>query len=218
MEGARTVWRDRRLRALTGLGMTLNLSTAPLGVLLVALTIDQLGGGGGTLGVLQALLAAGMFAGSIAAGVLARRHRSLMLALVGAGACVVWIGASGVTALAGAGMVGLGLAMAVANTGLITTYQRLVPADQQGRVFGIVGAAIQALRPIGLAVAAPLIAGVGITGSYVACGVVLVVATVVWAPAAGLWRIRSAGDGAGLLGDEPAQAAQRPLVAHEQHH
>jgi MFS family permease len=187
-EGAATVWKDRNVRALTGLGMTLNLATAPLGVLLVALTVDHLGGGARTLGALQAVLAIGLLGGSLVVGMLARRRHALLVAFLAVGACVVTIGLGDGVVIAGAALLGVGAGVAIANTTLVTRFQLLVPPEQQGRAFGVIGGASQLLRPVGLALTAPLVAAFGVRGSYVACGAVLVLATLAWAPAAGLMR------------------------------
>jgi hypothetical protein len=198
-DAVNTVWRSHSVRSLTGLGMTLNLATAPLGVLLVALTVDEFGGGGGTLGMLQALSAAGLLAGSVVAAALTKLRLALFVSLLAVGACVAAVGAADAASFAAVAMLGVGIGVAVANTSLITTFQRLVVPEQQGRVFGLVGGLSQALRPAGLALAAPLIALVGVRGAYVVCGAGLILGTVGWARGAGLLS-------AAEIADEPDAA------------
>ena len=72
----------------------------------------------------------------------------------------------------------VGAGVAVANSFFPERFQALVPEDQQGRVFGVVGGMANGLRPLGLAIAGPLTATVGAAGGYVICGLGILTATI----------------------------------------
>ena len=55
-----------------------------------------------------------------------------------------------------------------------------MPNQAQGRVFGALGAMSEALRPLGLVLAAPLLAFAGVPGSFLAVGAGIVVTTLIF--------------------------------------
>jgi MFS family permease len=166
------------LGRLVGLASTLNMVVAPVPMLIAALAIDRLGAGPTTFGVLEMLLSAGLLAGSVAAGVLARGR--LRLPFLVLGGCLATIGVLPLVGAAVALVVG-GVSIAVANTEAMTRFQRSVPAEVQGRVFGVLGSLGEGLRPAGLALGAPLLAVAGVSGAFAVVGIGVVAATLVFA-------------------------------------
>ena len=171
------ILRDRTMRSLTGLAAVLNMVVAPVPLLIVVLAVDRFRVGADSFGLLQVMISAGVLIGSITAGTLARGRLAVpMLAL---GACLTLVGmlpfaASAVVLLLG------GIAIATANTILLTSIQTAVPAETQGRVFGVLGSLSEGLRPVGMALAGPLLAVAGVSGAFAVIGISVAVATLVW--------------------------------------
>ena len=171
------ILRDRTMRSLTGLAAVLNMVVAPVPLLIVVLAVDRFRVGADSFGLLQVMISAGVLIGSITAGTLARGRLAVpMLAL---GACLTLVGllpfaASAVVLLLG------GVAIATANTILLTSIQTAVPAETQGRVFGVLGSLSEGLRPVGMALAGPLLAVAGVSGAFAVIGASVAVATLVW--------------------------------------
>ena len=163
------------LGRLVGLATTLNMVVAPVPVLLAALAVSRLDAGPVGFGLLQVLLGIGLLAGSLAAGVLARGRLALPFVVLG-----VALASIGVLPVVGVGCALLvaGGAVAIANTEAMVRFQRSVPPEVQGRVFGVLGSLSEGLRPLGLVLAAPLLGGVGVSGAFVVVGTLVVVASV----------------------------------------
>ena len=151
----------------------LNLCVAPVSVLIVGLAADRLHLGGQGFGLLSAAIPVGIVAGFVAAPKVAGRQRAALVALLGVGVAIALSGAAPWAWWAGVAFVLAGVGIGVANTILPTRFQEAVEPSVQGRVFSVVGALGQAGRPIGLLLAAPMIAGVGIGGGLAMCGVAL---------------------------------------------
>jgi MFS family permease len=181
--GWRIVTRSPEIRRLTLLASVLNLCTGPSSVLLVVLVVHRLHRGSAVYGLLDGCVAAGMLVGVFVVPRLARRSpsRALVVGLVVLGSAFVLTGTVPSPWWSGVMFVIVGGAAAVANSFIPTLFQSLVPEDQQGRVFGVVGSLAMGLRPVGLAAAGPLVAAVGATGGYAICGLGIVAATLVFA-------------------------------------
>jgi MFS family permease len=165
------------LPRLLRLGASLNMVVAPVPMLIAALAVDRFSASAATFGLLEVMVSAGLLVGALAAPKLARgRIVPPMLVL---GICLAAVGAMPIVGSGAALFIG-GIAIAVANTELITMFQRSVPTDVQGQVFGIVGSIGEGLRPAGLAFGGPLLAAIGVTASFVTVGVGVVVATLLW--------------------------------------
>ncbi|HEX9259136.1 MAG TPA: MFS transporter [Acidimicrobiales bacterium] len=176
----RELFRDHELLRLCLLAAVLNMVVAPVPLLIVTLAVRELAVGAGTYGLLQAMISGGLLVGALAAGALVERRGALRNAMVVVAAC---LGALSLVPLAGA-FVALavgGVAIAVANTSLITTFQRAVPPELLGRAFGTLGALSEGLRPAGLLLAGPLLAGVGARGAFAVVGSGVLAATLTWA-------------------------------------
>ncbi len=172
------------LRSIPGIGRlmalatTLNMVVAPLPMMIAALTVDRLDAGPATFGVLEMLLSAGLLVGSIASGVLARGRLAAPFHVLG-----VCLALMGIVPAAGAGIALVigGVAIAVANTEAMTRFQRSVPGEVQGRMFGVLGSLSEGLRPAGLALGAPLLAVAGESGAFAVIGAGVVAATLAFA-------------------------------------
>jgi len=171
------VLRDCGLRRLVGLAATLNMVVAPVPLLIVALAVDRFHTGSVGLGVLQVTISAGILIGALAASKLARTTIARPMLVLGV--CFALVGSLTFVAAAAVFVVG-GIAIAVANTVLLTRFQSSVAEEIQGRVFGAVGAIGEALRPVGLALGAPLLAVAGVSGAFIAVGASVIVATLFW--------------------------------------
>ncbi|MBK1707946.1 MFS transporter [Marichromatium gracile] len=106
--------------------------------------------GAAGLGLLMACFGAGMLGGSLA---LSTRHRPgerrVVLAgfLVMAG-CLVVVALSPWLALAGAGLVGVGVGLSAINITLITLFQRLLEDASRGKIMALVTALALSLQPL----------------------------------------------------------------------
>jgi hypothetical protein len=168
---------DRPLRRLVGLASVLNMVVAPVPLLIVALAVDGLHVGSLAFGVLEIMFSLGLLVGALSAGVLARGRVAVPMVVLG-----LCLAAAGALPFAGSAAVFLvgGIAVALANTSILTIFQTTVPRDVQGRVFGVVGALGEGLRPLGLALGGPLLAVTGVSGAFVIVGAGVVGATALW--------------------------------------
>lgn len=180
-----SVLRDRGLRRLVGLAAVMNMVAAPVPLLIVALAVDRFHTSSVGLGVLQVTISAGILIGALAASTLART--TIAPPMLVFGVCFGVVGSLPFGASAAAFVVG-GVAIAVSNTVLLTRFQSAVAEEIQGRVFGAVGAIGEALRPVGLALGAPLLAIAGVSGAFVIVGVCVVAATLCWGTDSIRWR------------------------------
>jgi len=169
-----SVLRDRGLRRLVGLATVMNMVAAPVPLLIVALAVDRFHTSSVGLGVLQVAISAGILIGALAASTFART--TIARPMLVFGVCFGVVGSLPFVASAAAFVVG-GVAIAVTNTVLLTRFQGAVAEEIQGRVFGAVGAIGEALRPVGLALGAPLLAVAGVSGAFITVGVCVVAAT-----------------------------------------
>lgn len=174
----RCVLANFTIRRLVGVAAVLNLVIAPVPLLIVSLAVDHFDLGATAYTVLAVMLSAGMLIGSLLASRLARWPMVLSLSAVGA--CFA---AAGLLPLIGVGvaLAACGVAISAVNTTLVTTLQGEVPAEVQGRVFGVMGSLGEGLRPVGLLLAAPLLSGVGVRGSLVIVGLAVVLTAITWA-------------------------------------
>ena len=177
-----SVLRDRNLRRLVGLASALNMAVAPLPLLVIALAVDRFHTGSRGYGLLEVTVSAGVLIGALTVGRLSAAFapaRAVLLPMFVLGA---FVAAAGLLPFAGSAVVFAigGIAIAVANTALLTTFQSAVAAEVQGRVFGVVGALGEGLRPAGLALGAPLLAVAGVRGAFILVGTGIVAATLAW--------------------------------------
>lgn len=175
---------DRSIRDLVMVAAGLNLAVAPLGVLIVSLAAGPLQLDGRGFGLLEASIPLGIVAGFIVAPKIAKGRQAALVALLATGGAIAMSGAWALALWAGAAFVLAGVGVGVTNSVLPARFQAGVAPEVQGRVFALVGALGQAGRPVGLLLAAPMIAVVGVRGGFVVCGLAL--AAVAWAGRRGL--------------------------------
>lgn len=190
--GWRLVRSNREVRDLVLVAAGLNLCVAPLTVLIVELAVGELRLGGQGFGLLDAAIPIGIVAGFVLAPKVAARPRAALVSLLGVGAALGLSGAAPWAWACGLAFVLAGVGVGVANTILPTRFQATIDPAMQGRVFSVVGALGQAGRPIGLLLAAPLIAGVGVRWGLVVVGAAL--AAVSFAGRRGLGGGEAGGD------------------------
>lgn len=177
--GFRVLQRDRTVRDLVVVAAGLNVSVAPVPILIVGLAAGPLHLGGTGFGMLMAAVPAGLLAGFAVAPRLARVGRASLWALLLTGGAIAISGAAVWSLWAGSAFLLAGLGVGVANTLIQTRFQSRVPAELQGRVFALVGACSIVGQPLGLLLTAPLVTGVGIRGGLAVCGVGLVMIALV---------------------------------------
>ncbi|MGL5811204.1 MAG: MFS transporter [Nocardioides sp.] len=168
---------DREIRGLLGLAATLNMVAAPVPILIVALAVDKFRVGAESFGVLQAMISAGILVGALAGSRLATGSVAPPMFALGMCLCVVGMVPYAASA---ASLLIAGVAIAVANTTLMTTFQSSVPSERHGRVFGVAGSIAEGLRPVGLVLSAPMLGLGGVTWAFVLVGSCVIAVTAVW--------------------------------------
>jgi len=168
--GIRLLRADRNLRDLAMVAVGLNTFVAPVPVLIVALAAGPLALGGTGYGMLEAAIPAGLLLGFVL-GPRAIAYRSAALvALVVTSLGIALAGATTLAVVAALTFVAAGVGVGIANTILPTRFQHDVEPSLQGRVFAVLGGLMQVGRPVGLLLAAPLLAGLGPRGGLAVCG------------------------------------------------
>ena len=163
LEGIRTLWRDRQMRALIGYFAAGSvLVGGPLQVALPVLAKSRLAEGAAAFGILMTANASGMLIGSIASGTVTRLTRgSLGLLLLSAdtiiGLAVATMSQVHVLAI-GAGIMGLtGLLGGTIQISMMTWLQRRVPQALMGRTMSIVMFTFLGMAPMAAALAGGLL-------------------------------------------------------------
>ncbi len=172
MEGWQTIRDTPLLRAMTILGMALNISSGvgPLYVALIRVHFQQ---GAGAFGVFEAMTTVGVLISGPLIGRVERwvgAGRLFALAWVVAGLATLAITQTTTIALADGFAVILGVGMTLGSIAMGTVTQLLVPDDLRGRYWGFQSATAVSVIPISALVAgwlgdhigaAPVIAGAG---------------------------------------------------------
>lgn len=193
--------RDRNIRDLTMVAVSLNTFVAPVPVLMVALAAGPLGLGGTGFGLLGAAIPLGMVVGFALGPWLSTVRPAPLVALAATSLGVALAGATTLAVVAGLTFVAAGVGVGVANTLLPTRFQNDIEPSLQGRVFALLGALGQIGRPAGLLLAAPLLAVLGPRGGLAVCGLCMLAVS---------WIGRS-----GVQGPAPAAAADLVPPASE---
>jgi MFS family permease len=147
-----------------------------LNVLLVGASIQLLGLGEEGVGLLNAAMGAGGFAGALAAMTLVGRARVapfFTLGLILWGSPILIIGLVPNAGLAVAVMVVLGAGNALLDVAGFTLLQRTVPNAVRGRIFGILETIVMLGLAAGSALAPLLVAVLGLSGALIATGALL---------------------------------------------
>ena len=147
-----------------------------LNVLLVAASVQLLALGDEGVGLLNAAIGAGGFAGALFAMSLVGRTRmapSFTLGLVLWGTPILLIGLLPSALLAAVALAVLGAGNAVLDVAGFTLLQRTVPNAVRGRVFGLLEAIVMLGLGVGSALAPLLVSAFGLRGALVATGALL---------------------------------------------
>ena len=201
LAGLRLLRKDRNLRDLTAVAVGLNTFVAPIPVLIVALAAGPLALGGTGYGLLEAAIPAGLLFGFVLGPKVVAIRPAAVVALVVTSLGIALAGATTLAVVVGATFLAAGVGVGVVNTVLPTRFQQDVDPAIQGRVFALLGGLMQVGRPLGLVLAAPLIAGLGPRLGLAVCGLLMLAVT---------WFGRS-----GLLGPVEATESIEPVaVSH----
>lgn len=184
LAGLRLLRRDRNLRDLTTVALGLNTIVAPVPVLIVALAAGPLALGGTGYGLLEAAIPAGLLIGFVVAPKVVTVRPAALVGLVVTCLGIALAGATTVALVAGMTFLAAGVGIGVVNTVLPTRFQQDVDPAVQGRVFALLGGLMQVGRPLGLMLAAPLLAVLGPRGGLAVCGALMLLVT--WVGRAGV--------------------------------
>ena len=165
----------RGLALLVGMATLINMMVSPAFALLPLLVKNHLGGGVMELGLLNALLGAGMLTGGILLGIwggFKRRMDTATMGLVGLSLGLVLMGLAPRTALpvAAVAMLLVGLALPVITGPAMAAIEAIVDPGMQGRVTSLMISLGAGAAPIALAVAGPLADVLGPRAWFLAAG------------------------------------------------
>ena len=175
--GLRYMWGWPGLLALCVLAMVLNFFGNPVFTLVPILVTRHFGGGAWHVGALNSAWGLGLVAGGAALGVwggFRRRILTVLLGIVGTGSGVLVVGLtpSALFPVAVVAMFVSASMNAMTNGSAFALLQVTVAPEMQGRVFTVIMSLTQAMVPLGMALAAPVVDALGIRTLYIAVGVV----------------------------------------------
>ena len=165
------------LLVLTAMAMLIKVLLTPAFALLPLLVTNYFNGDALQLGILEAAVGIGIALGGLLLGVwggFRRRILTTLLGLTGMGLGLLLVGLTPASmfALAVAGVLWVGLTVALIDGPLLAILQASVAPEIQGRVFMLFGSLINSTGPLGLLIAGPLADVMGIQVWFVAAGVV----------------------------------------------
>ena len=173
-EGIGVVWQDARLRRIYALLTAVVLVIMPTFMLLPLLVKQHFGGGAQQVAMLESLGGAGMIAGgAIVAIIVPRRLVSWILwgfSLSCATLALTALMPSGLFWLAAIFWALSGLLFILGDAPFTALIQATVPNQLQGRVLGLLATLMGLAAPIGLLIAAPLGALIGVRWLFVLTG------------------------------------------------
>ena len=160
-DGLRYVLHWPGLLALLSGVLVIKVALQPAFSLIPLLVYEHFGGTAADLSLIQAIAGAGMLGGGLLLGIwggFKRKVHTVLMGLIGIGAAAVLLGLTPAhifwMALVAAFFLGAMIAM---TDGPITAiFQAAVPAQMQGRVFGLLGSLFSLSTPVGLAIAGPV--------------------------------------------------------------
>ena len=188
--GFRTILHDRYLFLLTALFCAQTVVAGASAVFTVAVALDLLDLGEGGPGYVNAVLGIGALIGGFVALVLAQRGRLALDFGVGVlmwAAPLLLIVVSPTIVATAACMFLLGFANSLVDINAFTIYQRIVPSEIMGRVFGAMESALIGSMAIGALAMPLLISTIGIRGGLAVVGVAVSLLAILGFP--GLRRI-----------------------------
>jgi DHA3 family macrolide efflux protein-like MFS transporter len=177
--GARFAWEWRGLAALIGLVSVLHFWAAPAFALTPVVATRVFARGAGGLAWIQSATGAGFLAGGVLLATWGGFRRRIVTVLLGIsilGIALATIGAlptSAFAAVVGA-VFAAGAAAPLAVGSFQAIQQAVVPPELQGRVSSLARSGMDAMSPIGLAVAGPVADAFGLQRWYLLTGAVMV--------------------------------------------
>jgi DHA3 family macrolide efflux protein-like MFS transporter len=178
--GARYVAGQSGLPLLIVLIAFLHFLAAPAFALVPVAVTRKFGGGAAELAWMQSASGLGLVLGGLTLGLwggFSRRIVTVLAGIAAIGVCLASFAALPQEAfpIAVTAILGSGLFASMAIGSFQAILQAVVPAELHGRVFALSRSGIDAMSPLGLAVAGPLADSLGLEGWYLATGAVMAV-------------------------------------------
>jgi MFS family permease len=173
--GFQVLWNDKLLRTITISILVLAAVYLPTETVVLPTYFEQLGNPAG-LGIVISALAAGSTIGSFGYGWISTRlsRRTLVrMTLIGTAVSIIPMAFLPPLPLLATAAFFLGLSWGPFNPLISTLIQQRVPADQQGRVFGVQTAVFYAAPPLGMVISGLSVENVGVRTTYLFLAAIL---------------------------------------------
>jgi MFS family permease len=173
--GFQVLWNDRLLRTITISILVLAAVYLPTETVVLPTYFEQLDNPAG-LGIVISALAAGSTIGSFGYGWISSRlsRRTLVrMTLIGTAVSIIPMAFLPPLPLLATAAFFLGLSWGPFNPLINTLIQQRVPADQQGRVFGVQTAVFYAAPPLGMVISGLSVENVGVKTTYLFLAAIL---------------------------------------------
>ena len=173
--GFQVLWNDKLLRTITISILVLAAVYLPTETVVLPTYFEQLDNPAG-LGIVISALAAGSTIGSFGYGWISTRlsRRTLVrMTLIGTAVSIIPMAFLPPLPLLATAAFFLGLSWGPFNPLISTLIQQRVPADQQGRVFGVQTAVFYAAPPLGMVISGLSVENVGVKTTYLFLAVIL---------------------------------------------
>ena len=173
--GFQVLWNDKLLRTITISILVLAAVYLPTETVVLPTYFEQLDNPAG-LGIVISALAAGSTIGSFGYGWISTRlsRRTLVrMTLIGTAVSIIPMAFLPPLPLLATAAFFLGLSWGPFNPLISTLIQQRVPADQQGRVFGVQTAVFYAAPPLGMVISGLSVENVGVKTTYLFLALIL---------------------------------------------
>jgi MFS family permease len=173
--GFQVLWSDKLLRTITISILVLAAVYLPTETVVLPTYFEQLDNPAG-LGIVISALAAGSTIGSFGYGWISTRlsRRTLVrMTLIGTAVSIIPMAFLPPLPLLATAAFFLGLSWGPFNTLISTLIKQRVPADQQGRVFGVQTAVFYAAPPLGMVISGLSVENVGVRTTYLFLAAIL---------------------------------------------
>ena len=173
--GFQVLWSDKLLRTITISILVLAAVYLPTETVVLPTYFEQLDNPAG-LGIVISVLAAGSTIGSFGYGWISTRlsRRTLVrMTLIGTAVSIIPMAFLPPLPLLATAAFFLGLSWGPFNPLISTLIQQRVPADQQGRVFGVQTAVFYAAPPLGMVISGLSVENVGVRTTYLFLAAIL---------------------------------------------
>jgi len=179
-EGLRFVLSWPGMLVLVLMASIMKITLMPAFSLAPILVLKHFGGGAAELSLFDAIVGVGILIGGLVMGVwggFRKKIHTTVLGVIGIGAASILLGLTpgSMFWLALVSIFFIGAMIAITDAPIMAIMQAAVPAEKQGRVFGLLGSLFSLSTPIGLAVAGPVSDAIGVSFWFVIGGCVFVV-------------------------------------------